>query len=93
MSEVNGFLHLLRAEPSLLSPAGDTSPQAMDHRAAHEAHPCLRCGRPARCALIAETSLGPRWLDLCHACVSWVRSPEADVWLPSRPADRKSSGE
>lgn len=71
----DGLLHLLKAEPTLLPPApDDTTAQAIDHRRLHEAHPCLRCGGVANCAFVATTSLGPRWLDLCHPCTHWLRT-------------------
>jgi len=38
-----------------------------------EVHPCLRCGKQANCAFVADTKMGNRWLDLCHSCVYWLR--------------------
>lgn len=70
----DGFLYLLKAEPTLLPPAPDTTDTAaMEHRAHDEIHACLRCGKRAHCAIIASTEIGPRWLDLCFDCTHWLR--------------------
>ncbi len=69
-----GLLYLLRDEPTLMDPAPpDVDAQAMDRRRDDETHPCLGCGNPAQCAVVADTKLGPRWLDLCHGCFQEVR--------------------
>lgn len=73
----DGFLHLLKAEPSLLNraPTGYTS-RDMDRRAARNL-PCLRCGKREPeihvCAIVADLPDGPRWVDLCMACVNWLQ--------------------
>lgn len=75
MTAADGMLHLLAAEPTLLPEApADTTPQQIDHRRLNEWNSCLRCGEPAQCAYVADTRIGPRWLDLCPACDHWLRS-------------------
>lgn len=74
-NEAATFLHLLKAEPTLL----DRAPEHWDgshitHRTEDEIHPCLRCGNRAQQALVADTKTGPRWLDLCHECRHWLES-------------------
>lgn len=81
MNLAEGMLHLLAAEPTLLPEApANASGAQIEHRRINEIHPCLRCSNPARCAYIAATILGPRWLDLCADCANWLRSnlPESD---------------
>lgn len=75
MSAVAGFLHLLKAEPTLLpeAPHGATNAH-IEHRRQGEVHACLRCGEQATCAFVADTKLGPRWLDLCPRCEGWLRA-------------------
>lgn len=74
-SDVRSFLHLLKAEPTLLPPAPTSEAwRGIDHRTKDEVHSCLRCGARAGCAFVADTSSGPRWLDLCWACQHWLRS-------------------
>ncbi|MEU1434041.1 hypothetical protein ABZ438_08070 [Streptomyces sp. NPDC005786] len=72
--DATGMLHLLNAEPTLLPPVqGDANGDGIEARRA-EGHNCLRCGKPADTALIAD--LGPhdkRWLDLCFGCFNTVR--------------------
>lgn len=69
------FLVLLRDNPSLLpsAPIGATGPQ-MDHRRMDEVHDCVRCGARATLAVVADTTAGPRWLDLCAPCGAEVRA-------------------
>jgi hypothetical protein len=71
----DGFLHLLKAEPTLLDPApvGFTG-RDLEHRRLDEVHPCLRCGGRAQNAYVAATELGPRWLGLCMPCAHWLLS-------------------
>jgi hypothetical protein len=79
VSEADGMLHLLAAEPTLLDPApSDVTARQMDERAANGARSCLRCGKPARTALVAETRIGNRWLDLCRPCLHWLRANLAE---------------
>lgn len=72
------FLHLLKAEPSLLPPAPPealTDSRHIEHRRHDEVHTCLRCGKRAQVAYVADTQdAGPRWLDLCAACDYWLRT-------------------
>jgi hypothetical protein len=68
-----GLLYLIRDNPTLLDPAPDNDVAAMDRRKMDEVHSCLGCGKPARCAVVAETEVGPRWLDLCYACTHEIR--------------------
>jgi hypothetical protein len=72
--DVEGFLSLLGAEPTLLPAVPDTDRDLAIARRLDEAHACLRCGRQAQEVFIAETKLGPRWLDLCEACGHWLRT-------------------
>ena len=73
-SLVDGFLHLLKAEPTLLPEApSEASAAHIDQRRLSETHSCLRCGESAQEAFVADTEIGPRWLDLCHACAGWLR--------------------
>lgn len=75
MTGADGMLHLIKANPTLLPPApSDWSAQAIEHRRNTEVHACLRCGNHAQCAYVADTDLGPRWLDLCWGCSHWVRT-------------------
>lgn len=75
MSAAERFLVLLRDNPSLLpaAPEGATAAQ-VDSRRLDEVHDCLRCGMRARQAFVADTTAGPRWLDLCDECAQAVRS-------------------
>ncbi len=69
-----GLLYLLRDEPTLMDPApADVGVEAMERRKVDEVHTCLGCGGPAHCAVVADTELGPRWLDLCFGCVHEIR--------------------
>lgn len=78
-SSADGMLYLLRAEPTLLPRAPDDVTAAqMDHRRLDEVHACLRCGKRAQCAFVADTDLGKRWLDLCAACTHWLRRNAGD---------------
>jgi hypothetical protein len=88
VTEAASLLHLLKAEPTLLRPVvGSEDPvQQMYHRAQDEIHPCLRCGHRAAQALIAETRVGARWLDLCMDCVVWLCSASTAGELDDGPA-------
>lgn len=70
-----GMLYLLAAEPTLLpeAPSGATGAD-IERRRQDEVHPCLRCGKRAQVAYIAQMHIGPRWLDLCPACNHAVRA-------------------
>jgi hypothetical protein len=75
-----GLLHLLKAEPTLLPVAPESDwAAAIERRRLDEVHACLRCGQRAHCALVAETEIGPRWLDLCHRCIHWLRVNASDT--------------
>lgn len=74
-TDAMGLLHLLGAEPTLMPPAPATATGSdIEHRRHDEVHACLRCGERAEAALIADTKLGKRWLDLCMGCLVWVRT-------------------
>lgn len=76
INEGEGFLHHLRANPTLLDPAPanrDEWARAMDRRVADEVHSCLRCGKRSEYAFIAEAPDRPRFLDLCFECQHWLR--------------------
>ncbi|MFB6423667.1 hypothetical protein ACFCXC_18265 [Streptomyces microflavus] len=72
--DAEGMLHLLAAEPTLLPPApAGAGGDAIEGRRSED-HACLRCGRPADTALIADTKEhGRRWLDLCYEHFNAVR--------------------
>lgn len=71
----DGLLYLLRANPTLLPVAPPNVTAAMmTFRAKDQVHACLRCGKRAQCAYVAETSQSRRWLDLCAACSHWLRT-------------------
>lgn len=71
----DGMLHLLKSEPTLLPQAPATyTAHDIDHRRLDEIHRCLRCGQPAALAYVADTEIGPRWLDLCMPCGYWLRT-------------------
>lgn len=74
-----GMLHLLKAEPTLLPEAPPNATNHIEHRTSDEVHSCLRCGEPAQLAYVADTEIGPRWLDLCHACGHWLRTSLDEV--------------
>ncbi|MGI5171893.1 hypothetical protein ACQEU3_46880 [Spirillospora sp. CA-253888] len=75
-----GMLHLLSAEPTLLPEAPPDAGALINRRTQDEIHACLRCGEQAQLAYVADTLIGPRWLDLCYPCGSWLRaSVPADV--------------
>jgi hypothetical protein len=78
---VEGFLYLLRDEPTLMDPvrgvSEDTRPadmvEPLNSRLLNETHPCLRCGQLSEEVFVAETPIGFRWLDLCHDCSQWMK--------------------
>lgn len=81
-----GFLHHLKANPTLLDPAPEDQgewPKAMHRRVEDEVHPCLRCGKQAHQAIIAEPPGGPRFLDLCFDCVRWLKGQMDDAEMRS----------
>jgi hypothetical protein len=73
-SAADGFLLLLRHEPTLLpaAPEWETEGWVAINRRLREQRSCLKCGEWARSTSVAETTLGPRWLDLCCRCLAWV---------------------
>lgn len=80
INDGEGFLHHLKANPTLLDPVADAIARdkdmwgpAINRRGEDEVHACLRCGERAHMAIIAETPDKPRWLDLCFDCVRWLR--------------------
>jgi hypothetical protein len=82
---VDLFLHFLHDNPSLLPPVVEPEqPEAWStkvddellvQRRTAEGHMCLKCGlTPCAMALIAAHPLhGRRWLDVCHACLHWLK--------------------
>ncbi|MDH3037948.1 hypothetical protein [Streptomyces sp. TRM75561] len=77
--DIEGILHLLKAEPSLLPVAPDAASSAdIERRRQDEAHSCLVCGERATTALLVEDPLrdwqGKRWLDLCYSDFARVRT-------------------
>jgi formate dehydrogenase maturation protein FdhE len=81
-TDADRFLILIRDNPTLLPAAAVDSTAAMEHRRRDEVHTCLRCGGRAQCAMVAGTSLGSRWLDLCAGCYSWLvrEATPAPLW-------------
>ena len=81
----DGFLTTLRDEPWLMNAAPLLVCGAdMDRRVSESWHSCIRCGKRAGVALVADTTLGPRWLDLCQADRSWIEkhaTPEVEYTL------------
>lgn len=77
----DGFLLLLKAEPTLMPPAPQDYDSVERIRRLRHSIACLRCGRPARTATVTETELGPRWLDLCSGCLLWVRTESTPAWM------------
>lgn len=82
MTDAEAFLYLLKAEPTLL-PAAPVNWTARDIDVRRlggdgQRHTCLKCGGEARVALVADTKIGPRWLDLC---------PDHHLWLQSEGGD------
>ncbi len=68
------LLYLVRDNPTLFDAAPvDVDAEAMEWRRNEETHPCRGCGSRARCAVVAETMLGLRWLDLCFRRLHEVR--------------------
>jgi hypothetical protein len=73
-SSVDGMLHLLKVNPSLMPEAPAQEPEKqIARRVNDEVHQCLRCGQRARFAFVAHTDWGNRWLDLCAECAHWLR--------------------
>lgn len=81
----DGFLTTLRDEPWLMNAAPLLVTGAdMDRRVSESWHSCIRCGKRAGVALVADTTMGPRWLDLCQADRSWIEkhaTPEVEYTL------------
>lgn len=74
-ADVEAFLGTLAGDPRLLEPLADSDTdtgEAIARRTQDEVHGCVKCGQPARCALVAKTRLGPRWVDLCAPCYQWL---------------------
>lgn len=85
VTDADRFLMLIRDNPTLLPDAPSDSTAAMEHRCRDEVHACLRCGERAQCAIVAGTSLGSRWLDLCAKCVNWLqRNATPEPLWPAR---------
>jgi hypothetical protein len=84
-TDADRFLMLIRDNPTLLPDAPNNSTAAMEHRQRGEIHTCLRCRERAHCAIVAGTSLGNRWFDLCHGCVNWLRLNATPEPLWPRP--------
>ncbi len=81
-TDADRFLMILRDNPTLLDAAPDDSTAAMERRRLDEVHTCLCCGERARCAIVAGTSFGSRWLDLCAGCLNWLQTnaTPAPLW-------------
>lgn len=72
--DIRNVLLLVQQNPSLLpaAPLGVTA-QMIDFRREDAVHDCLVCGERAGAAFVADTSEGPRWLDLCMSHSDEVR--------------------
>lgn len=74
-AETDAFLNLFKVYPMLLPVApAECTDREMRDRVTDEVHACLRCGGRAGCALVADTTIGPRWLDLCQPCLYWLNT-------------------
>jgi hypothetical protein len=73
-SAVRSFLLLIKNTPELLPAAPPSAWRGIDERRKDEVHECLRCPSSARTAYVCDTTAGPRWLDLCWPCSSWMRA-------------------
>lgn len=76
INDGEAFLHHIKANPTLLDPAPeypDEWVEAINRRSQDEAHACLRCGKQAQYAIVASTPGRPRFLDLCHEDLYWLR--------------------
>lgn len=76
MGTLTDLLTLVATEPTLFPPAplaALTDSRHLDHRRLDEVHTCLGCGQRAHSAFLAETKIGPRWLDLCAECTYRLR--------------------
>lgn len=67
ISPLEGALLLIKANPTLLDEVvGDQSEVLTQTKnRPFEGHACLPCGELAVVAIVAGTSIGPRWLDVC----------------------------
>ena len=80
-ARMTNLLTLVAAEPTLLSPAPElalTDGAHIERRSRDEVHTCLGCGNCAELAFVAGTRIGPRWLDLCHACAHQLHEEDGD---------------
>ncbi|MET8185544.1 MULTISPECIES: hypothetical protein [unclassified Streptomyces] len=66
-----GLLRSLGVDPSQLDPAPSWAPrQSAGIERLDGAHPCVRCGKPARATgVVTAPGYGRRWLDRCMPCL------------------------
>jgi len=76
----DGFLLLLKNEPTLMPPAPRDAGPLEHNRRLQIGVPCLHCGQRARCAFVYASEAGSRWLDLCSKCTLWVRTEGTPKW-------------
>lgn len=83
MREIDSLLYLIRAYPSLCPAVPITKDETaevllMQHRGHDEVHMCLACGGEAKAAVIAETTGGKRWLDVCWDHYAALAAPDLE---------------
>jgi hypothetical protein len=69
MINVVQLINRLKLEPAEFpaAPDGHTG-RDMEQRAKTESHDCACCHQLAGAALVAQTPIGPRWVDVCPDC-------------------------
>jgi formate dehydrogenase maturation protein FdhE len=87
MNRSDAVLHLVKHFPDLADPVVGTLSDAaqMEHRAHDEIHACMVCDERAAVALIATTSKGKRFVDVCMAHYAEIWSGTSRTDVPYRP--------
>ncbi|MEU5258998.1 hypothetical protein [Amycolatopsis sp. NPDC021455] len=87
MREAEELLALIGQLPQMLDAApADVDVDQLRRREREEVHRCLRCGGLAIVALVASTTIGARWVDLCSDCYRWLRQYYDQPHAPGDPA-------
>jgi len=69
MINIVELVNRINQEPAAFEAAPrDHTGHDVEHRAKTESHDCACCDQPACAALVAETAIGPRWVDVCPDC-------------------------
>ncbi|MFF3359533.1 hypothetical protein ACFYWN_44830 [Streptomyces sp. NPDC002917] len=92
------LLRSLDIDPAQLDPAPPRAPrQSAGLERLDGAHPCVRCGKPARATGVVDVpGHGRRWLDRCMLCLiattprGGPRAPLADTVAVLREAAREA---